>query len=104
MREEELMDGNKTTEINYEVIDRCVSNISQSINDYYMQIDMGKLQMIMDNSRGNYSDELRLAAKETKNACQMVLNLMIESKEMLQMAKRMFSDMDSETSRNVKGD
>ena len=91
------MAGTRTTEVNYEIIDRCISNISQSVNDYHIQIDMGRLQLVMDSSTGDYASELKQASKEVKEAYQIIVDLMYESNEMLRMAKKLFADMDSET-------
>lgn len=98
------MAGTRTIRVDYDVINECISNITRSVSDYQIQIDLGKLQMIMDGSAGSYCQELRQAAATVKEAYQTIVELMYESNNMLNVAKQMFMDTDSGMSSALGGE
>lgn len=89
--------------VNYEVIDRCIMNLDQSINDTHVQIELGRLQSIFDYSTGDSAAELQAAAKELWDTYQLIWNIMFETKNMLSVVKEQFQNTDTALANALRG-
>lgn len=94
----------RTTQVQYEIIDDSISVLNNSINDIYIQQELGRLQLQLDSSVGDTPDQLIIAAQGVRDAYQTIINLMIASKDMLQMAKRLFRDCDHTVGTELGGE
>lgn len=98
------MAGTRTTQVQYEVIDDSINVLNNSINDIYIQQELGRLQMQIDCSVGDTPEQLMIAAQGVRDAYQTIIDLMIASKDMLQTAKRLFRDCDDAVSVELGGE
>lgn len=94
----------KTTSVNYSVIDSCIQNINQGINDYYISIELGRLLQIFSVSTGRTKEELMSAALELRETYQIIQDMMFAAKDMLTIAKNSFQNADLQTAEEIGGD
>lgn len=98
-----LMDGIKTTRVDYDVISQCLDVIKEARQDYQTTIMIANLQKEISESKGNYSSKLLLVAQEVKDTYNIVMNLVNESIKVLELAQKMFADADEDMTKVVEG-
>lgn len=86
---------NSTTQVNYEVLDQCISNLNQKLNDTYVQKELEALQQIFEKSKGKSAEELLDASYNLEEANQIIEDMMAEAMAMLAMAKELFREADT---------
>lgn len=93
----------ETTQVNYEVIDHCIRNINECLNDPYIQIELGKMQQIFAYSNGDSAIELQEALKDLTDTYQIIQSMMLETKDMLAVVKGLFQNADLDTGNILRG-
>lgn len=84
--------------VNYSVIDEGISTINKLMNDVYIQSLVGKLGTEFTYSQSDYVNVLLEEAEKIKEINQIVNDLMLDTKEMLRLAKHIYSDGDVQMS------
>lgn len=88
--------SNKTTHIDYDVVNQVITNLRTCAQDYEIQIRLGKIQQFFSDSRGDSANELKKASGQLKDAYQVILDMMFEMIEVLTIAKKAFIDVDTQ--------
>lgn len=89
--------------VDYSVIDEAIGSINAMMNDEYIQILTGRLGNEFTYSQSDYVDVLLEAADEIKEINQIVNGLILDAKEMLWLAKHIYSDGDIQMSNSILG-
>lgn len=93
-----------TISVNYSTIYSAISNINMELNDVSIQRELSTLIQVFDESQGETVDALKKQAENLKAAYQVIVDMMIESKEMLYLAMRMYNDTDANIAEVVGGE
>ena len=95
--------SNSTTNVSYQVIDECINNLNQRVNDYSIQVELGRLSQLFCNSNGSTLEEIKETVKDLQEAHKFVVDMMIELQKMLMTAKSLFQNLDNDMSLNIGG-
>ena len=98
----EVIMGDNTTSVDYSVLDSAMINVQSILNDPYVSVTLGRLKAEFEYSQSDYVSMLCELTDNMESINGIVNDLLLKSKYMLQMAKKIYSDADVNMADSIK--